>query len=64
MISGNSQWGVYISDAGTNGNVVANNLIGTNVTGTYPVPNTNNGVDIVFGRKATRLAARQPLPAT
>ena len=64
MISGNSQWGVYISDAGTNGNMVANNLIGTNVTGTSPVPNTNNGVDIVFGAQATRLAARQPRPAT
>ena len=49
VISGNSQWGVYISDAGTTCNVVANNFIGTNVAGTYPVPNTNNGVDIVSG---------------
>ena len=55
VISGNSQWGVYISDAGTNGNVVANNLIGTNVTGTYPVPNTNNGVDIVFGAQGNTI---------
>ena len=49
VISGNHTWGVYITDAGTNGNTVANNFIGTNVTGTYPVPNTDNGVDIVFG---------------
>ena len=49
IISGNAQWGVYISDAGTNFNVVQNDFIGTNVTGTYPVPNTNNGVDIVYG---------------
>ena len=55
VISGNSQWGVYISDAGTNVNVVANNFIGTNVTGTYPVPNTNNGVDIVFGAQSNTI---------
>ena len=49
VISGNKTWGVYISDAGTNYNTVANNFIGTNVTGTSAVPNANNGVDIVFG---------------
>ena len=48
-ISGNRTWGVYISDSLTNNNLVANNLIGTNVAGTFPVPNTNNGLDIVFG---------------
>ena len=47
VISGNYTWGVYISDAGTNFNTVANNFIGTNVTGTSAVPNTNNGLDIV-----------------
>ena len=33
VISGNKTWGVYISDVGTNNNTVANNFIGTNVTG-------------------------------
>ena len=55
VISGNRTWGVYITDAGTNGNTVANNFIGTNVTGTYPVPNTDNGVDIVFGAQNNTL---------
>jgi hypothetical protein len=49
VISGNKTWGVYISDSGTTDNLVAGNLIGTNVTGNYPVPNNNNGLDIVFG---------------
>ena len=65
VISGNSQWGVYISDAGTNGNVVANNFIGTNVAGTYPVPNANNGVDIVSGAQNNtdrRDDGRRPQP--
>ncbi len=49
VISGNSQWGVYISDAGTTANVVQDDFIGTDVTGKSPVPNANNGVDIVYG---------------
>ncbi len=49
VISGDKTWGVYISDSGTNYNSVANDFIGTNVTGTYPVPNTDNGLDVVFG---------------
>jgi hypothetical protein len=49
IISGNSQWGVYISDAGTSFNVVQGDFVGTNVTGTFPVPNGFNGVDVVFG---------------
>lgn len=64
VISGNKTWGVYISDAGTNYNTVANNFIGTNVAGTYPVPNANNGVDIVFGRSTTSSAGRRSPPAT
>ncbi len=52
VISGNGTWGVYISDSGTNNNTVANNFIGTNVTGNYPVPNTDNGLDIVFGAQS------------
>ena len=64
VISGNSQWGVYISDAGTNlqrGREQPGS--GTNVTGTFPMPNTNNGVDIVYGAQGntiggTTVAAR------
>ncbi len=55
VISGNDTWGVYITDSGTNNNTVANNFIGTNVVGTYPVPNNNNGVDIVFGAQSNTI---------
>jgi parallel beta-helix repeat protein len=49
VISGNSEWGVYISDAGTNANVVQNDFIGTDVNGKAPVPNVFNGLDVVYG---------------
>src|SRR5262249_57741885 len=49
VISGNSEWGVYISDSGTNLNTVQNDYIGTNLSGNSPVPNAFNGLDIVFG---------------
>jgi hypothetical protein len=39
VISGNDSHGVYISDPGTTGNVVAGDLIGTDSTGSYSVPN-------------------------
>jgi titin len=49
VISGNATWGVYISGAGTKGNVVEGDYIGTDYTGTKAVPNGYNGLDIVFG---------------
>ncbi len=52
VISGNSQWGVYISDIGTNLNIVQNDYIGTGITGKSPVPNTDNGLDIVYGAQS------------
>ena len=39
VISGNAAHGVYISDYGTNVNVVEGNVIGTDYTGTNAVPN-------------------------
>jgi hypothetical protein len=49
VISGNGNWGVYISDPGSTGNVVQNDFIGTDGTGEYAMPNAFNGVDIVNG---------------
>ncbi len=49
VISGNSEWGVYISDSGTTFNTVQNDYIGTGVKGKAAVPNGYNGLDIVFG---------------
>jgi len=69
IISGNNGTGVYISDPGTSNNVVLGNLIGTDKTGTKPIPNVNFGVFIynyavsnVIG--GTVAAARNVISAT
>ncbi len=49
VISGNSDGGVQILYAGTTGNVVEGNFIGTNAAGTGTLPNQYFGVDIQFG---------------
>ncbi len=55
VISGNDQNGVYISDCGTNGNLVAGDYIGTNSTGLAAVANgtgvfiTNDAADNTIG---------------
>jgi Calx-beta domain len=46
LISGNGLVGVRIVGASSTGNVVLNNLIGTDVTGTHAVPNGFDGVFI------------------
>jgi len=48
VISGNYH-GVYIADTGTKGNVVAGNLIGTDITGVLALGNVEDGVDIFGG---------------
>ena len=48
VISGNA-YGVVISDAGTDGNTVDGNYIGTNAAGTAAVPNLQYGVHIKDG---------------
>ena len=49
VISGNTADGVTIMDAGTTGNLVAGNFIGTDATGTKGVANSLNGIDIFDG---------------
>ncbi len=49
VISGNRQHGVYIADAGTGGNTVRGNYIGTNAAGTAAVPNFMYGVGMTSG---------------
>jgi hypothetical protein len=46
LISGNGDNGIRIS-SGATGNLVEGNFIGTDLTGTKPLGNTNNGVSIV-----------------
>jgi titin len=49
LISGNNGYGITIADMGTTGNVVQGNYIGTDVTGTLPLGNSDNGVIIATG---------------
>jgi hypothetical protein len=46
VISGNSQYGVFITDSNTTGNVVLGNYIGTGTNGLNTVPNGLSGVFI------------------
>jgi hypothetical protein len=48
VISGNKSFGIYVSDAGSNGNLILGNFIGTDVTGTQNLGNSSNGIS-VFG---------------
>lgn len=66
LIAGNPLDGVRYRGAGTDNNVAQGNFIGTNATGTGPVPNQNAGVRINEGAKAnvvggTSAAARNIL---
>jgi parallel beta-helix repeat protein len=47
LISGNARFGVFLSDSGTSGNVVAGNLIGVNRSGTAALGNTFDGLAIL-----------------
>ena len=72
VISGNTNDGVQIVGSGTSDNVVAGNLIGTNVTGTVAIVNGYNGVQLsndasgnTIGGTARRSATSYPAaPAT
>ncbi len=55
LISGNTFQGVALADAGTNSNVIAGNLIGTDVTGTVAMPNADGGIDILNGASSNRI---------
>src|SRR5207244_317347 len=52
VLSGNGTCGVQVIGGGTSGNVVVGNKIGTDVTGTARLGNTNEGVIISGGATA------------
>ena len=49
LISGNTSYGIYISDLGTSNNVVEGNLIGIDKTGTNAIPNVDFGIGVWSG---------------
>jgi hypothetical protein len=44
VISGNAQYGIFITDSNTTGNVVLGNYIGTDPTGSNAIPNGLSGI--------------------
>ncbi len=56
LISGNERYaGVFIENVGTDVNVVAGNLIGTDATGTLALANSGQGIVIKAGARMTRV---------
>lgn len=49
VISGNSQYGIWISGSTTTANTILGNHIGTNVMGTAALPNSSGGVILADG---------------
>ena len=68
VISGNGGIGIDLAGAGTSGNVVLGNYIGTDLTGTIAIANASYGISIDTAPRATRSVAppscREPAPAT
>ena len=54
MISGNTTYGVGISDTGTSGNLVEGDYIGTDLTGKVAIAN-DTGVEIRSGANANSI---------
>jgi hypothetical protein len=60
VIADNGGDGIRITDQGTSGNVVRRNLIGTDATGTLPLGNHQNGVEIQYGASGNVIGDTNP----
>lgn len=52
IISGNADFGLWIGDHGTSGNLVQGNFVGLNQGGSGPLPNTFTGMYIIHGAQS------------
>ncbi|MCH9664028.1 MAG: hypothetical protein K0U66_10310, partial [Gammaproteobacteria bacterium] len=55
VISGNTGDGIYVTDSGTDGNVIQGNFIGTNAAGTAALANTDRGIQIEANAANTQI---------
>lgn len=63
VISGNGADGVGLFNPGTNANTVEGNYIGTDSTGSAPIPNSGPGVDIITGASNNLIGGTAPAAA-
>jgi hypothetical protein len=60
LISRNGRWGVSIAGAGSDGNVVSGNFIGTDSAGTSAAGNEGDGIMVSGGAQRNRLGGTTP----
>ena len=60
ILSGNAAYGVRIADAGTSGNRVLGNFVGTNAAGTAAIANGLSGVFTIDGASGNTIGGTQP----
>jgi hypothetical protein len=60
VLSGNKQYGIFITDPGTSGNVLLGNYIGTDADGVLAVPNESGGAILVNGASLNLVGGVEP----
>lgn len=55
LISGNNELGIFVTDAGTNGNHISGNFIGVDITGAYAIGNGFSGIGVFDGATNTTI---------
>lgn len=60
VISGNSQYGIFIGDPATTGTIVQGNFIGTDATGSQPQPNAFGGIAVFNGANGVVIGGNAP----